>query len=184
MTPGIKRALLWLGVALFAFVGFGIYQAGRDELPPPPSDTNITAPHGGDAVGERIKARSWDIRYDRMVSNSDQTVVDLYGVHKGTIYREGKPYLDVRAAHLTVNTVTHDFTALGPLHVAEIGGSPKRSFDTDSATWSDATQKLTFAHRTTIVSGAAAPMIVGSMLLDVKSGDVDVTDASGSIRFK
>ena len=184
MNPRIKRTLAWLGVALFAFIAFGIYQAGKDELPPPPTDTNITAPRGGDAAGERIKARSWTIRYDRMVSNSDQTVVDLYGVHKGTIYRDGKPFLDVRAAHLTVNTVSKDFTALGPLHVVTLTGDPKRSFDTDYATWSNATQKLTFAHKTTIVSGADAPMVVGSMLFDVKSGDVDVTGASGAIRFK
>ncbi len=184
MNPRIRRALLWLGIAFAAFVVFGIYQAGLNEVPPPPNDTNITAPRGGDAVGERIKSRSWEIRYDRMVSNSDQTVVDLYGVHKGTIFRDGKAYLNVRAAHVTVNTVTHDFSAAGPLHVETLETHPRRSFDTDSAVWSESTEKLTLAHKTTIVSGADAPMVVGSLTLDVKSGDVEVTDASGAIRFK
>ena len=184
MTPRIKRLLLGTGIVFAVFVIFGIYQAGKDEIPAPPSDTNITAPHGGGAVGERIASRSWNIQYDRMVSNADQTVVDLYGVHDGTIFRDGKPYLDVRAAHITVNTVSHDFTAQGPLHVATIAGSPKRAFDTDSAAWSEANQKLAFDHKTTISSGADEPMIVGSLTLDVKTGDVVVTDASGAIRFK
>jgi hypothetical protein len=119
-----------------------------------------------------------------MVSNADQSVVDLYGVHDATIYQKGKPYLHLRAAHLTINTITRDFTALGPFHVVTLTSTPPRAFTTDSATWSDATQKLTFAHRTTIVTGADAPMVVGSMTLDVRTGDVDATDATGGIRLK
>ena len=184
MTRRLKRGLTIAGVVLFCATALGIYDAGRNEIPPPPADTNITAPHGGDAVGERIDARSWHLRYDRMVSNADQSVVDLYGVKDATIYQKGKPYLDVHAAHLTVNTITRDFTALGPFRVVTIASKPARSFTTDSATWSDATQKLTFAHKTTIESGADAPMVVGSMTLDVKSGDVDATDAKGAIRLK
>ena len=184
MNVRLKRGLYVAGAVIFLGTTYGIYDAGRNEIAAPPADTNITAPHGGDAVGERIDARSWHLRYDRMVSNADQSVVDLYGVKDATIYQKGKPYLHVRAAHLTVNTITRDFTALGPFRVVTITSDPQRSFTTDSATWSDATQKLSFIHKTTIESGASAPMVVGSMTLDVKSGDVDATDARGGIRLK
>lgn len=184
MNARLKRGLYIVGAVAFLGTAFGIYDAGRHDIAAPPNDTNITAPHGGDAVGERIDARSWKLRYDRMVSNADQSVVDLYGVHDATIYQKGKPYLRLRADHLTINTITRDFTALGPLRVVTLTSKPERSFTTDSATWSDATQKLSFIHTTTIQSGASAPMIVGSMVLNVKTGDVDATDARGEIRLK
>jgi hypothetical protein len=184
MNVRLKRGLYATGAVLFLATAFGIYDAGLHEIAAPPNDTNITAPHGGDAVGERVDARSWKLRYDRMVSNADQSVVDLYGVHDATIYQKGKPYLRVRAAHLTINTITRDFTAFGPFHVVTITSKPPRSFTTDSATWSDATQKLSFIHRTTITTGADAPMVVGSMVMDVRTGDVDATDAAGGIRLK
>ncbi len=184
MNPRLTRALVIAGGMLAAFVIVEIYRAGENEIPPPPNSTDIVARYGGTAVGERISSKSWTLRYDRMVASGDQTNVDLFGVHDGTIFKAGKPYLHVRAAHLTVNTISHDFTAAGPLHVATIGVEPARSFDTNYANWSDALQKLLCEHKTVIVTGADAPMTVSRMELDVKTGDVDVSDASGSIRFK
>jgi hypothetical protein len=184
MISGRRRVGIIAAIAIGIVLVVGIYRAGLDEIPTPPADNNITAPHGGVAVGERISTRSWSIRYDRMVSNQDQTVVDLFGVHDGVIFKGSKPYLKVRATHLIVNTVTRDFTATGPLHVETISHAPEREFDTDSAVWSDAEQKMTFAHKTTIVTGAAEPMHVDSLTLNVKSGDVDATGASGAFRTK
>jgi hypothetical protein len=169
--------------ALVVFVIWGIYQAGIGETPPPPSSTDIIF-HSGVANGQRIKTRSWSAEYDRIVSNADQTILDLNNVRNGVIYKAGKPYLHVRAAHMTVNTTTRDFTVTGPLHVETVGARPARSFDTTAAVWSDALQRLDLSRTVTIHSGADAPLVVGSLSFEVKSGDIELHDVSGPIRFK
>lgn len=179
----MKRPIAIAAGALAAYLAYGIWNAGRDDRPPPPSNANITL-EGGRAHGQRLKFRSWSADYDRIVSNADQTVLDITGVHDGTIFRHGKPYLHVRAHHMTVNTLSRDFTADGPVHAETIDGVPPRSFDTTSATWSDVAQKLTLAHRVVIRTGADAPLAVGSLTLDVKTGRVAVDDVDGAVRLK
>ncbi len=186
MAPSVdllRKIAMGLGVALLAIVVFGIYRAGLGETPPPPSSTDIIF-HNGLANGERIKTRSWSADYDRIISNADQTVLDLDNVRNGTIFKAGKPYLRVRAAHMTVNTVTRDFTVSGPLHVETVGTIPGRSFDTTQAAWSDALQRLNLTRKVTIHTGTAAPLVVGSLVLDVKTGQVDMNHVAGAIRFK
>jgi hypothetical protein len=181
---GLIRRLAVAGVtAILAFLVWGIYRAGLGETPPPPSSTDIIF-HNGFANGERIKTRSWSADYDRIISNADQTVLDLDNVRNGTIFKKGKPYLHVRAAHMTVNTVTRDFSVSGPLHVETVGMTPARSFDTTAAEWSDALQRLNLTNKVAIHTGAAAPLMVGSLVFNVKSGQIDMHDVSGPIRFK
>jgi hypothetical protein len=170
-----RRLAVAAVTAFLVFVVWGIYRAGQNETPPPPTSTDIVF-HDGFANGERIKTRSWTAKYDRIISNADQTVLDLDNVHDGTIYKKGKPYLRVRAAHMTVNTITRDFSVTGPLHVETIGAKPARSFDTTAADWSDAQQRLSITKR--------APLMVGGLVFDVKSGQIDMTDVSGPVRFK
>jgi hypothetical protein len=179
----ISRIVGIAALALAAFVGWGIYRAGLNETPPPPSTTDIIFEHGI-ANGERITTRSWTADYDRIVTNADQTVLDLQNVRNGIIYKRGKPYLRVRAAQMTVNTLTRDFSVTGPLYVATLTGSPKRSFRTTAARWSDGLQRLELPARVTIESGASAPHVVSRLTVNVKTGDVEVHDVAGPIRFK
>ncbi len=179
----MKRAIILAGIAVVAYLGYGIYDAGRDERPPPPSNSNITLA-GGHATGQRVKFRSWSADYDRIVSNADQTILDISGVRNGTIYKGGKPYLHLRATHMTVNTTTRDFSATGPLHAETVGSTPSRAFDTTSATWNDAAQTLTLANRVVIHSGADGPLTVGSLTFDVKTGDVTLDAIDGPVRLK
>jgi hypothetical protein len=181
MSPA--RLVAFGGFAVAAFIGWGIYRAGLGETPPPPSNTDIVF-HEGIAHGERIKTRSWTADYDRLVSNADQTVLDLENVRNGIIFKAGKPYLRVRAAHMSVNTLTRDFTVTGPLHVETIDAKPPRSFDTNSARWSDAEQRLDLDKRVSIKTGAAAPLIVGSLSVDIKTGQMEMRDVTGAARFK
>ena len=171
------------GLVLAAILGWGIYRAGLNETPPPATTTDIVF-NQGVAHGERISTRSWSADYDRIVSNADQTILDLDNVRNGTIYKKGKPYLHVRAAHMTVNTVTRDFTVTGPLHVETVSAVPKRSFDTTQARWSDGIQRLELGRRVSIDSGAGAPLIVGSLTFNVKTGAIEMHDVAGPIRFK
>ena len=179
----VRRIAIVATVALVVLLGLGIYQAGLDETPPPPLSTDIIF-HEGIAHGERIKTRSWSADYDRLVSNADQTVLDLDNVRNGVIFKNGKPYLHVRASHMTVNTVTRDFTVNGPLHVETVGTRPARAFDTTQARGLDGLQRLELSHKVKIETGAEAPLIVGSLVFNVKSGDLELHDVAGPVRFK
>ena len=179
----MKPLLLFAGLALAVFVGVEIYLAGLNELPPPPASPPIVFQQG-DAKGRRIHFPSWSADYDKIVTNQDQTLLDVDGVHHGLIYKKGKPYLRVRATHLTVNTISHDFSSVGPLHVETIDAKPHRSFDTNSAIWSDASQLLSMPQRVTIDTGADSPLIVESLTFNVKKGEIELRKVAGPIRFK
>jgi hypothetical protein len=179
-TAAVRIATI-AGVAFVAYVAYGIYAAGFDERPPPPPATSLTF-RVGHVTGHRIATRSWSANFDRIVSNADQTLLDLDNVRDGIIYKKGKPYLHVRAAHMTVNTISRDFTARGPVHVETVDAKPERSFDTTSAAWQDAIGRLTMAQRIVIHRGAEAPLVVGSLTFDVKSGEIEVHDIDGPLK--
>ncbi len=179
----VKRIIIITALALFGFVAYGIYDAGRNERPTPLANTNISFSKGR-ASGQRVKFRSWSADYDKIVSNADQTILDIQNVRNGTIFKNGKPYMHVRAAHMTVNTITHDFAETGPMHAETVGTVPARTFDTDSAVWNDALQTLTLAKRVVIHSGSDDPLTVGSLTLDIKTGAVDIHDVEGPVRIK
>jgi hypothetical protein len=138
----------------------------------------------GTALGQRLNGRSWTADYDRIETSTDQTTLDLYGVKHGVIYKDGKPYLRVRAERMTVNTVTRDFNATGKLHVETVGRKPTRTFDTESANWSDSVQILTLPDRAKFGTGAALPLLVGSAEFNVKTGDLELHQVAGAVRFK
>ena len=179
----MKRIVFIVAVAVLGYLGYGIYDAGRNERPAPLANTNISFSRGH-ASGQRVKFRSWAADYDKIVSNADQTILDIQNVRNGTIFKNGKPYLHVRAAHMTVNTITHDFAETGPMHADTVGTTPERSFDTDSAVWNDALQTLTLAKRVVVHSGSDDPLIVGSITLDIKTGALDIRDIEGPVRIK
>ncbi len=179
----LRRLIAAASLALLAYVGYGIYRAGVDESPPDRAGSDIVF-HNGTVTGHRINMRSWTATYDRLVSNADQTLLDLQNVHDGTIFRAGKPYLRVRASHMSVNTITRDFTIAGPLHVQTVATDPQRSFDTDAAQWIDSVQRLTLPKRVTIYSGSQRPLSVGSLTFDVKTGNIALRDVAGQVRFK
>ncbi len=183
MNRIVTRASWLAGLAFAGYVGYGIYEAGLHDRPPPPATTNIIFKDGS-AVGQRIRTRSWSADYERIVSNADQTVLDLDTIRHGVIYRKGKPYLRVRAAHMTVNTVARDFTALGSLHVETVGAKLQRSFDTTSAVWNDGLQTLTLAKHIDIHTAHDAPLSVGSLSINVKTGQIELHQVAGAVRFK
>ncbi len=178
------RTALWIAAfALTAFLAAGIYLAGRNELPAPPANPAVVFRQGS-ANGRRISFPSWSANYDRIVTNQDQTVLNVDGVRDGLIYKKGKPYLRVSAAHFTVDTLSHDFAAAGRLRVETVGTEPKRSFETTSAVWSDATQILTMAQPVRIDTGADAPLYVASLSINVRTGDIVLHKIAGPIRLK
>lgn len=179
----LKRPALILGGALAAYVAYGIWMAGRGEMLLPPSNSPVIF-KTGTALGQRLTGRSWTADYERIVTSSDQTNLDLYGVKHAVIYKDGKPYLKVTAERMTVNTVTRDFNATGKLHVETVGKKPMRTFDTETANWNDALQTLTLPDKAKFGTGAALPLLVGSAVFNVKTGELEMHQVAGAVRFK
>ena len=179
----LRRTLLAASLAILAFLAVGIYEAGKNELPPPNMNSTVTF-YGGQVAGNRIRFHSWSAEYSKIVTDQNQIQLDVQGIRNGTIYKNGKPYLRVRADRFTVNTQTHDFTAVGPLHVETISAEPHRAFDATQMTWFEATQTLTFPKRVTIWTGAENPLIVGSLTFNVRTGQLEMRNVAGPVRFK
>jgi hypothetical protein len=180
----LKLLALAGGALVLGYVAAGIYVAGLDQTGPPPN-TGAVVFHQGCARGERLTGRSWTACYGSIVTSANQTVLDLDDVTDGIIFKNKKPYLKVRAKHMTVNALTHDFAASGKIDIET--ADPKaihRTFETDAATWSDATQRLVLPHKSTIYSGAELPLTVGNLTLDVKSGEVQMNSVAGAVRIK
>jgi hypothetical protein len=179
------KLLAWAAGALaLGYVAAGFYVAGLDQVGPPPNDTTVKL-HKSCARGERIEGRSWTACYDRVVTSANQSILDLYDVTDGVIFKNKKPYLHLRAKHMTVNALTHDFSATGKIDIETADPSAlHRTFETDAATWSDATQRLSLPRKSVFESGADLPLNVGSLTLDVKSGDVELNNVGGAVRIK
>jgi len=176
----VKPILVTVATLALALVGFGVYRAGEHELPPPDSNSQIVF-HGGSASGRRITTKSWSADYDRIVSNADQTMLVVDGVHDGIIDKKGKPYLRVNAHHVTVNTISHDLEITGGLHLETIGRSPARSFDTNAASWNDGSQTLTLPKRVVVRTVHDKPLEFSSATFNVKTGEIIVNDPSGGL---
>jgi hypothetical protein len=179
----LKGPALVLGAALAGYVGYGIWSAGQNESALPPTNGPVIF-KTGTALGQRLNGRSWTADYERIVTSTDQNQLDLYGVKHAVIYKNGKPYLRVTAQRMTVNTVTRDFNVSGKLHVETIGKDPKRTFDTESANWNDVQETLNLPDHARIGTGAALPLLVGSATYNVKTGELELRQVAGAVRFK
>jgi hypothetical protein len=181
----LKLLALAAGALLLGYVGAGIYLAGLDTPAAPPINSNSVIFKPGQAIGERVGCRSWIADYDHIVTSADQTVVDVDNVRHGLIYKQCKPYLTVQAKHMTINTLTHDFSASGDIHIETAASDMlHKTFETDAATWSDQGQRLALPHKSTIESGMDLPLTVGSLTFDVRSGQLEINNVAGAVRFK
>ena len=181
MKPAIvRRWLIGVALGLFAYGVLRVYLAGFDALPPPQNSVPVVVGHGI-ARGERLTSHSWSIDYDKITTSEDQTFVTVDGVRNGIVYKNGKPYLKIRAAHVSVNMVTHDFTATGPIHIESLNKQKPRSFDTNSATWTDASQQLELSSPI-VVTSPGTSLHVQRLSLDVRTGRLHLEHIDGTLR--
>ena len=182
MNPLLKRWLTWAGVLFVVFIAVGIYLAGRDEVSPP-TETGPVVLSNGLARGERVTSHSWSLDYDKITTSADQTFVTLDGVHNGVIFRNGKPYVHLRGSHVTVNMVTHDFSATGPIHVESAGphNNHFHAFDTTSIIWTDGDQRLDM-QEPIVVTSPGTSLHVQKLSLDVRTGSLHIDQPDGSFR--
>jgi hypothetical protein len=163
-------------------VGYEVYAAGGTDVPPPGNAPQIISK--GQVTAFHIATKSWSFDYDKVVANSDQSVMDLTGIHNGVFYKGGKPYLHMQAQHVTVYMLTKNFVATGPLHIETIDQPRKRTLDTTAAIWDDGGKLLTLAKTTTLTTaGGDPPLVAGKITINVGTGEVHIDQISGHVAF-
>jgi hypothetical protein len=180
VNPTAKRWLVWGALAFIAFVVLQVYLAGKIEVPPPQTASPVILGHGM-ARGERVTSHSWSLDYDKITTSADQTFVTVDGVRNGIIFKGAKPYLRVRAKHVTVNMVTHDFVANGPIHIESYRRHGFHAFDTTSAVWTEAAQRLDLSEPV-VVTSPGTSLHVQQLSLDVRTGVLHISQPHGSFR--
>ncbi len=143
----------WIaGAAVLIWVIVEVILAGHGTPPLPTNQNGITL-HGGHVQGNRISTKSWSFDYKSAQLSPDGTTGTVDGVRNGIVLRKGKPYLRVAAEHITVDTQSLNFTAVGKVHVVKINDPENRSFDTDLVIWTNGTKLLRMDHPSYIHSG-------------------------------
>lgn len=169
-------------MVFIAWVIVEIVLAGREPAPAPPGSQPLTL-HGGQVRGNRISTRSWTFDYKTAQMSPDGTIATVDGVHHGVIYKKGKPYLGIAAEHVSVNTQTFDFTAIGDVHISYL--KPKdnvpKSFDTDLVQWTNATKMLNLQHPSIFKTGDQT-LKVSSITVDFNRNDIHLGKIEGSVQ--
>jgi len=147
-----RRLGLGVGLLLFVYVVIEIVLAGRGTPPAPPGQTPIDL-RGGHVMNNHISTKSWSFDYDRAHLSPDGLSGTVDGVRNGIVFRKGKPYLRISAAHVRLNIQSLDFTAVGKVHIERINDPQGRAFDTDLVTWTNDAKLLRMDHPSYVHSG-------------------------------
>lgn len=177
---GWKTFWIVLGVAVFGILGEGAILSGRD-LPPLPGQKPVILGKGG-VTAHKMSTKSWQLFYDRAQTSPDGSVAEIENIHDGVFYRQGKPYVKIAAKHVSVNTLSDDFTATGDVHVTQIMSGTTRTFDTDLIVWTNASKQLTLSHPSLITTGDAK-MTVQSATFNVQNGQIHLGKIGGHLNI-
>lgn len=181
MTRWRATALI-VGAVLVIWLVIGIVMAGREASPLPPGTQPVTL-RGGRVNGNRISTRSWTFDYRRAQMSPDGSFATVDGVRNGVLYKKGKPYLSIAAEHVSLNTQTLDFTAIGDVHIEAL--NPKdgvhKSFDTDLVQWTNATKMLALSHQSLFRTGTET-LRVASITVNFNTNDIHVGRIEGSVQ--
>lgn len=170
-----------LAFAVFAIFVEGVVLSGQD-LPPPPGTQPVVLGKGG-ITAHRMSTKSWSLYYDKAQTSPDGSQAEIDGIHNGVFYKDGMPYITLSAHHVSVNTVSNDFTATGDVHITQLKpGAMARAFNTDLIVWTNATKTVTFSHPSVVKTGDAT-MTVEKMTINVGTGAVHLGKIGGSINI-
>jgi len=136
-----RRIALVAGLAFAAWVTWGIWHAGGPVLNVGTTTSNEL--DRGHAEGRRVNARSWSLDYGKIIESPDGATATLYDVRHGEIFRNGKPYVSVRADSVVVNTLSNDFSASGHVVLTENDGKHDRHFRSERALYNGIPEILT-----------------------------------------
>jgi len=168
----------WIAVAALAvYVIVEVVLAGRGTPPLPSNQSGITL-HGGHVQGNRISTKSWSFDYKSAQLSPDGTTGTVDGVRNGIVLRKGKPYLRVAAEHISIDTQSLNFTALGKVHVEIIDDPQRRSFDTDLVIWTNGAKMLRMDHPSYVHSGDQT-LKLQNVAINFDSGEIHLGGISG-----
>uniref|UniRef100_E6Q3V2 LPS export ABC transporter periplasmic protein LptC n=1 Tax=mine drainage metagenome TaxID=410659 RepID=E6Q3V2_9ZZZZ len=176
---GQREIAIAIGTLVGIWLVGGFIIAGLGPVPEPPGLQPIVL-KGGKVRGNRIATKSWSFDYTRARLSPDGTNGNIQGVRHGIILRKGKPYAELSAEDIEVNTQTLDFTAIGKVHIVRLHDPQKRSFDTDFANWINSIQTLTMPHPSYFHTGGAT-LKVAKITMNFKTGAVKLSGVSGNI---
>ena len=140
------KRIAWIAGGVFlAWIAIEILLAGNGTPPMPSNQSGITLA-GGHVQGNRISTQSWSFDYQKAQMSADGATGTVDGVRNGIVLKKGKPYAKVAAEHISLDTNSLNFTALGKVHVELIKDPQHRSFDTDLVVWTNGTKLLRMDH--------------------------------------
>lgn len=176
-----RQLLIAAGVAFGIFVIAGIIFVAPWNMPLPPNSAPIIL-QGGKVRGNNhmIASRSWSLAYDHGEFSSDGTTGTLDGVHDGIIYRKGKPYIEIAARHVSLNTQTLDFTAIGLVHIQMLNDPYRRSFDTDYVAWTNDAKLLRMAHPSFLHVGGQT-LKIRTIAIDFDKNEIHLGHIDGAV---
>jgi hypothetical protein len=163
---GLRTIAALVVVAGLAWVGYETVRAGEDI--PPPHAQALTQLSSGHASDKRIDGKSWSLDYDSATMSADGSQAEIDNIRDGTINRNGKPYMHVRAKHVSANLQLNEFTVVGPVTFDEVGGQG-RTLVTSGAHYIGFSHTLELPNRTTIRSGPVH-LIVDHATVDFSTG--------------
>ena len=171
------------GSALAIYLVVGIILAGMNLPQTPPANGPIVL-RGGNVRGgsHTISTHAWTLSYDRGEFSSDGTIGTLDGVHDGIIYKNGKPYVEIDARHVALNTETLDFTAIGKVHIQMLHDLYQRSFDTDYVTWTNDAKLLNMIHASYLHVGGET-LKISTISVDFTKNEIHLGRIDGAVRI-
>lgn len=169
-------------MAFAAYLTIGIILAGRGTPPIPPAMQAVNL-LGGHVRGNHITTRSWSFDYDTAELSPDGSTGSINGVHHGVIFKNGKPYMKISAEHVSVNTQSLDFTALGKVDIERIGDTQKRSFDTDLVEWTNSTKMLLMPHPC-YVHTEDQTLKISQITVNFATNEIHFGKIAGSVQLK
>lgn len=172
-----KRIATIAVIVLLLALGYALWRAGADDISPP---TTLQTMNNGQAEGRRATTAAWEFTYDKAITLGDQVTQEIDGIHDGTFWKKGKPVAHMRADRAVYNTVTHDFTVNGPMHITIDDHGKTRRFDANSATWSESQQTLRIPGPATIGSGTSSKLIVSDVVVDLRTDQYTIGKIEGS----
>jgi hypothetical protein len=162
----IRTVAALIAVAGLSWIGYETVRAGSDV--PPPAPQALTQLSGGRASDKRVDGKSWSLDYDSATMSADGSTAEIENIRDGVINRNGKPYMHVRAKHISANLALNDFVVTGPVTFVEIGGLG-RTLVTNGAHYLGYAHTLELPNRTTIRSGPVN-LVVDHATIDFETG--------------
>lgn len=173
-----KRIATIVTIVLLLILGFALWRAGEENIPPPTEQQTML---NGKAEGRRAQFASWQFTYDRATTLSDQVTQEIEGIHDGVYWKDGKVVAHMRAQRALYNTLTHDFSLTGPVHFEFLEKGKMRTFDADSASWSESLETLHIPGPATLsTKHFGGRLVVENVTVDLRSGQYTVGKIEGS----